>query len=529
MELRDYQQTALSEIREAVKEGHRRLMVQMPTGAGKTRLAAEIVNGARGKKKRVIFEVPAISLVDQTVEMFYDEGIDDVGVIQANHIMTDWSKPIQIASVQTLMRRELPEADIVIRDEAHKLFKFDLRWMLEDKWRKVPFIGLSATPWTRGLGRAYEKLIVGTTTKELIDKGVLSPFRVFAPSHPDLKGVRTVAGDYHEGDLSAAMNKAKLVADIVETWKQKAEDRPTICFAVDRVHAKSLQERFEQSGVPAGYLDCMTPPSERADIRRRFARGEIKVVCNVEVIGIGVDWPEISCISYCRPTKSDMRFVQNIGRGLRMAPGKTDCLILDHSDTSLRLGFVTDIHHIGLHMGRESAEQPARVKLPKMCPKCDYVKSYGVLECPNCGHKTAPPPPVKEYTEAGLEQFNGKKKRGKSESFTMEEKAIFLAELKGYALTHGFKPGWAANKYRTRFEVWPDWSIKDVNPRTQISLATSQWIKAQNIAWAKSKRRAEMEVMPRQTPAPLPAPSGSEPLALVPGTLCTQADLEDFR
>jgi superfamily II DNA or RNA helicase len=530
MELRDYQVRTLDEIRQAIREGSRRIMVMSPTGSGKTKMAAEIVNGARGKKKRVIFEVPAISLVDQTVEMFYAEGIDEVGVIQANHIRTDWSKPIQVASVQTLMRRELPQADIVIRDEAHKLFKFDVRWMLEEAWRKVPFIGLSATPWTRGLGRIYERLVVGTTTAELIERGVLATFRVFAPSHPDLSMVRTVAGDWHEGELSVAMNKQKLVADIVETWKAKAEDRPTICFAVDRAHAKSLQERFEAAGVPSAYMDCMTPLGERTNIYRSFKRGEVRVVCNVEVIGLGVDWPEVACISYCRPTKSETRFVQNIGRGLRMSAGKDDLLILDHSDTHLRLGFVTDIHHDALHMGRDASPQPTRVRLPKECPACGYLKQYGVQVCPNCGHKTAPPPPVKEYSAGELEQFNGKRKRGKTENMTLAEKAIFLAELKGYAIGHGYKLGWAAQKYKARFDTWPGWSIKDVAPRAEISLATSQWIKSQNIAWAKSKRREEVVRHETNGSEDKTTPASCAARAeLVEGTLCTEEDLENFR
>src|ERR1043166_971153 len=274
--LRDYQEDALNQVRQAFVDGHRRIVLQMPTGAGKTRLAAEMVNNARGKKRRVIFEVPAISLIDQTVEMFYKEGISEVGVIQASHYMTDWSQPIQVASVQTLMKQDVPEADVVIRDECHKIFKFDMEWMTRDKWRRTPFIGLSATPWTRGLGRVYEKLVVGATFKQMIEKKVLAPFRVFAPSHPDLSGVRTVAGEYQQDELSEAMMaSSKLVADIVETWKEKAQGRPTICFAVDCAHAEFLKDRFEMAGVPAAYMDADTSLHERAAIKRDCESGQV--------------------------------------------------------------------------------------------------------------------------------------------------------------------------------------------------------------------------------------------------------------
>jgi superfamily II DNA or RNA helicase len=131
--------------------------------------------------------------------------------------------------------------------------------MTDPAWQSRPFIGLSATPWTPGLGRYFDDLIIAATTQTLISEGYLAPFRVFAPSHPDLTGVRTVAGDYHEGDLSGTMNNNLLVADIVDTWKQRGENRPTFCFAVDRAHAKNLQKKFTEAGVPTGYIDAYTP------------------------------------------------------------------------------------------------------------------------------------------------------------------------------------------------------------------------------------------------------------------------------
>jgi len=120
--LRDDQTETIVKLRSAVAEGERRICIQAPTGWGKTLFSASMVEKAREKKKRLIFTVPAVSLVDQTVEMFYHQGIYDVGVIQAHHEMTDWSKPVQIASVQTLMKRNIPDADIVLIDECHRWF-----------------------------------------------------------------------------------------------------------------------------------------------------------------------------------------------------------------------------------------------------------------------------------------------------------------------------------------------------------------------------------------------------------------------
>ena len=366
--LRPHQARALSLLRQSIRTGHRRPMVQAPTGAGKTVLAAAMVDGARRKHNKVLFVVPALSLIDQTVEAFYSEGLTEVGVIQGAHPLTDWTQPVQVASVQTLMRRGVPAADLAIIDEAHRWFDFYGRWFGDPEWPAKPIIGLSATPWTRGLGKFYDDLIVASTTAELIKGGYLCSFRAYAPSHPDLSGVRTVAGDFEERGLSVAMNKAPLIADVVQTWLERAEGRPTLCFAVDRAHAKRLHMEFEAAEVPAAYIDAYTSAAERKEIERRLHAAEVKVVCNVGCLTTGVDW-DVRCIILARPTRSEILFVQMIGRGLRTAEGKDDCIILDHSDTHLRLGFVSDIHHEQLDKGREARlngrERPGLERYPR--------------------------------------------------------------------------------------------------------------------------------------------------------------------
>ena len=304
IDLRDYQLDALAALRRSIGSGHRSPMLQAPTGSGKTKLSAAIIESARTKSKRVAFTVPALSLIDQTVQLFWDEGIRDVGVIQADHVLTDWSKPVQICSVDTLARQGFPQTDIVIVDEAHRVSQTITKWMSETK---IPFIGLSATPWARGLGRLYDDLIVVTTTKQLIDQGYLSPFKVFAPAHPDLSQVKIVAGDYHEGQLSDTMSKPEIIADVVKTWLRLGEGRPTICFAVDRAHARLLQDQFADAGVPAAYQDANTTLGEREIIRKQFHDGRVKVVCSVGTMIVGIDW-DVRCIIWARPTKSEMLY-----------------------------------------------------------------------------------------------------------------------------------------------------------------------------------------------------------------------------
>jgi superfamily II DNA or RNA helicase len=348
--------------------------------------------------------------------------------------------------------------------------------------RSQGFVGLSATPWTKGLGKHYDDLIIASTTKELIDGGFLSPFRTFAPSHPDLDGVRTVAGDYHEGDLGEAMNKAPLVADIVTTWLERGEGRPTLCFCVDRAHARSVQERFIGAGVPAAYADAYTDSDERLEIKRQFHAGEIRVVCNVGVLTTGVDW-DVRCLILARPTKSEMLFVQIIGRGLRTADGKSDCLILDHSDTHLRLGFVTDIKHDKLDDGRSRisiSDRERRLALPKECRSCSFLKPAGVHTCPNCGF--APQRQSTIETVAGdLVELRGRTGR----KFPDLSDAALFGQLKAHSRQRGYATGWASHKFKELRGSWPNhcgWA-PEIEPTPQLM----SWIRSGQIAFAKAK------------------------------------------
>ncbi len=486
--LHAHQAEAITQLRQALASGSRRPMLMAPTGAGKTVLAAAIIDLALRKKNRVIFTVPAITLVDQTAREFYEEGIRDIGVMQADHPMTNPSKPVQIASIQTLQRRAIPEADLVIVDEAHRVFDFMGDWMARDEWISVPFIGLSATPWTKGLGRYYDRLIIAATTQELIDQGFLSRFKVFAPSHPDLSKVRTVAGDYHTDELSQAMSQGTLTADIVRTWLALGEGRPTLCFGVDRAHAKTLQAQFEASGVPCGYLDANSTPDVRDTVRQRFKAGELKVVCNVGVLTTGVDW-DVRCIILARPTKSEILYTQIIGRGLRRATGKDHCLVLDHSDTTLRLGFVTDIHHHKLDDGKladAAGKRDVVEAKPKECPSCHYVRAPKVPNCPACGFT---PPTVSrvETVEGELVEMGAQRKANAAD---WAEKVAFMRQLKAYANLHAKADGWVAHKYRAKFGVWPnDPRVRNAQPAAGVGAEVGAWIKAQNIRFVKSRQR----------------------------------------
>ena len=490
MELRSYQYRAIDELRQSLLAGKRRVVIQSPTGSGKTVIAAAIVNMARDKGKRIIFAVPALSLIDQTVERFRQNGIFEIGVMQGQHEMTDYDQPVQVCSVQTLARRQPPKADLVILDEAHVMFKLYDDWMNRPEWKKVPFIGLTATPWAKGMGAPgrWDDLIIGSTLQELIELGHLSDFRCYAPAHPDLAGVKTIAGDYDPKGLGHAMDKAPLVADIVSTWLERGENRATICFAVNRVHAKHIQTQFIDAGVRAEYMDAYTDLEDRGDIVRRFGNGDVQVICNVGVLTTGFD-ADVRCIILARPTKSEILYVQMIGRGLRTAHGKADCLVLDHSDTTMRLGFVTDIGTNKLHDGvanKQAVEKKA--PLPKECPKCAFLKPPKTRKCPACGFEGMPVSDIDNQDGELQELTRGKKL--KPNVYTMVDKQRWYAQLVLHAELRGYKKGWSYWAYKDKFGVGPDSTLLHVASR-EISPEVQSWITARNIRKAKAKAKEQ--------------------------------------
>lgn len=431
--------------------------------------------------------MPALSLVDQTVDAFEREGITSVGVMQGFHWRTDRTQPVQVCSVQTLARRQKPDAELVIIDEAHLMFKSVHEWMDDPAWADVPFIGLSATPWARGLGKHYDDLIIAARTGDLIDAGYLSKFIVFAPSEPDLSSVHTVAGEYNQSELADVCNTKTLVGDVIATWIARGENRQTLCYGVDRAHAEHMQQRFIEAHVAAEFIDCFTDLGERERIFSRFRAGQTRIICNVGTLTTGVDL-DVRCIIDAKPTKSEILFVQTIGRGLRTAPGKNNLVVLDHAGNHLRLGLVTDIRHDKLDdgeprkAGSERAEKAA--PLPRLCDCCKAVMPREAKVCSACGTVREAKSAI-AHNDDELVEFGSGRKSGAVT--TVADMARFNAELRWIARERGYSEGWSSHKFKERFGVWPN------NPRiklaepTEPSLKTKQWVRSRQIAFAKAR------------------------------------------
>lgn len=454
--LRPRQEKAIASVRQAIKEGHKRIVLQAPTGSGKTIVASHIIAGALDKGNRPIFCVPRLSLIGQTIKRFEAQGICDIGVIQGQHERTDFSASVQVASIHTLVRRPLPEVHFAIIDECHLQLKLLNKILDSEAWASKIVVGLSATPWTKGMGLRWTKLIVLATTNEMIEEGWLTPvvgYGVPDEFMPDVSKVHTnFDGEYVEGEAEKAMTTQKIVGNVVKTWLEKWGKDKTFMFCVNRNHAKKMQQEFIDAGISCGYIDGTMDAEEREAVLRQYRSGDVKIIASIDTMGIGVD-EDVRCIVYLRLTKSEMKWVQDGGRGIRIAEGKSSVLLLDHAGTAEELGLFTDIHHERLDTRKPEEKADAstgNAPKPCKCPHCNLLVSRSADVCPFCYtklHKGKSPREV----NAELVRIGAEKKQRLERS----EEQAFYSGLIDFGQRRGFKPGWAANKFKERFGVWP--------------------------------------------------------------------------
>ena len=304
---------------EDIERGEHVLYV-LPTGGGKTVVAAAIVQRAAERGQRVlIISHRLISHRREIIRQTSRKLLIDHGLIQAG-LNADLTYPVQVASVQTLWARcmrtdklPLPAANLIIIDEAHHVRAQTWAKILE-QYPNARRLGLTATPCRadgRGLGNFFDIIVEGPQVADLIAQRHLVPTTYYAPVEPDLKGVKTSQGDYAINQLADRMNRDDLVGDIVTHWHKHAERRKTLVFAVDVAHSIHIRDEFVKAGVCAEHLDGTTPKEERDAILLRLSSGATEVVCNVMVLTEGVDIPEISCIVLARPTSTDFSLSTN--------------------------------------------------------------------------------------------------------------------------------------------------------------------------------------------------------------------------
>ena len=468
MELRDYQKQAIQDLRMSFKTGHRTPVLSLPTGSGKTVIAGEIIKMARERDKKVAFIVDRLALVDQASAHLTAIDIDH-GIIQGAHEKTNYRKPVQVVSIQTLARRRPWPFDIGIIDEAHILFKAHRN--IIETWNNLPFIGLSATPYSKGMGLVYDDLIRPISINELIEQGSLVESDIYAPSQPDMSGVKMSGGDFNQKQAGERTDDPKLIADIVETWLKLGEGKQTICFATNVLHSKHITEKFTQQGINAKHIDAYTDIDDRREVIKQFKRNEITILSSVGVLTTGFDAPNVEVEIIARPTKSLMLHCQMVGRAIRPHENKDRAIILDHAGNFERLGFHTDPMPDYLDMGDKNKSE-RKMKLPKPCPKCAYMKT--TAKCPQCDHVAIFVGENTIHEEEGeLMAISNNK------THTREQKQIFFAGLKGYAMKKGYAKGWISHTYKSKYGVWPN-AYKDT-PSSEPNQEVLNYVKYLNI------------------------------------------------
>ena len=340
MNLRPYQTKLISDIQTAWKK-HRRVMAQLPTGGGKTIIFNDIIHRAQKDGKRCMMIVHRKELITQAGRKLFKMGVD-YGVIMAGYD-SRYSATVQLASVQTLIRRAMPKGiDILITDEAHHCVSPTYR-EIYSTYPDAKFLGVTATPIrTNGDGFTdlYDTLVCGPNVSDLIAGGYLVAPKIYAaPTALDLSKIKKTGGDYNERALADAMDNKRLVGGLVEQWTKHAYGRQTVCFAITVEHSKHIVEQYRQAGISAEHIDGATPQDSRDKILEDFAKGQFKILSNVGIVTEGFDVPEIEVVQLARPTTSLALYLQMVGRGLRPAAGKGTAIVLDHADCVFAHGF----------------------------------------------------------------------------------------------------------------------------------------------------------------------------------------------
>lgn len=397
--LYDYQADAVDQLRHRAATGARRLILAAPTGSGKTEVGAYMITRNQMKRSTAWFIVDRVTLVDQTSERFFGYGIDH-GIIQGDNRLTDYAKPVQIVSAQTLARRSIKKLpDLIIVDEAHCEYESVLRLIEEARDARV--VGLTATPFTAGMADHWDGLVNVTTVNKLVGEGRLAPLKVKACVSPDMKDAKKkFTGEYEEEE--AGQRGITIVGDVVHTWVQQTNvffggPVKTLVFSPSVAHGAELCRQFAEAGFnfqQISYLDKSDKDRDEKIKEFRKPDSAIHGLVSCAVLTKGFDVPDVMCGISCRPyTKSFSSHVQEMGRVMRSFPGKEFGLWLCHSgncvafaaDTAALYEYGVDSLSDAQKKDSEPREPNEKTKKKFFCGECGMQMEPSADTCAACG------------------------------------------------------------------------------------------------------------------------------------------------
>lgn len=452
LQLRDYQVDMYEEAKGKLLAGAKSILIQSPTGSGKTVLVAKIMQTVTSKGKRAWFNVHRRELVKQSVRTLTESAGLDIGVVAAG-FQGNRHRDAQVCSVSTLMRRVhlMPSPNMLLWDEAHHCASKSWSDLIE-KFPSAVHLGMTATPERldgTGLGNWYQHMITGPSVKHLIANGHLSPYRLFTPKAPDLTGVHTLGGEFNKKELNEVMSKSAVVGDAVSHYRKHALGKRAIAFAWSIESSIDLAEKFKKAGIPAEHVDGKTDEATRDAAMKRFIAGKTLVLTNVDLFSEGVDVPALEAVIMLRPTQSLAMYLQQVGRALRLFPGKKEALIFDHAGNVEKHGLPDD-DRVWTLEGRRGKPRDSDAMPVRQCPMCFRTVSAGADKCKHCGYKFEAKPREVEVIDGELHEVDLELVRREKYQEQVDAKSLDSLIALGKARGYKSPEKWANHIHKAR-------------------------------------------------------------------------------
>lgn len=440
--LRNYQVQAKEGVKSSFASGNKRVILCKPTGAGKTVTFVSIVHDVVSRGKRAMIICDRKELIGQAYDRVKDLGLIPT-IIAPGHKMV--SNQVYLASVDTLRRRELPQVDLIIIDEAHKQSFNSVIYRYIDQFNPY-IIGATATPLRTGkqeaLDAIYQDMIEPVTTQDLLDMDFLVPARTFSP-RKDFSDVKTRGNDFDVKELYHKMNKSKLYDGVVENYLKFSEGKKAICFNVNVEHSINMVQKFRDAGISAVHLDGKTSDLERRRILQDYKHGNF-ILSNCSVLTTGFDEPSIETVIVNRPTKSLPLWLQMTGRGSRKFLDKNHFGIIDQGANVWEHGFWEEEREWSL--SKPKKRKGDGVAPVKVCDNCGELNSASAIRCKECGEEF----PREKKKLAKAEFIEVKANRGiKKKPVKPDPRVATRQQMSDYAKEMGYSQGWVFHQLKS--------------------------------------------------------------------------------